>query len=82
MKLPFFCEHKRSSHACGTADFFSIQIGHSVLTRHHYFSLASDNDVPLQILHCQLPILEAVMMCVERGWMTILVGILTEQTKL
>ena len=49
------------------------QVGHSVLSRQLYSSSGEQHGGPLLALNCQLPVLEAVMMCVERGWMTILV---------
>jgi midasin len=51
-----------------------LQVGHAVLARRPYDCQKKIEGVPLQALHCQLPVLEAVMMCVSRGWMTILVG--------
>ena len=52
---------------------YILQVGHSVVARKLCGGFRGEHDGSLLALNCQLPILEAVMMCVERGWMTILV---------
>lgn len=51
---------------------FLIQVGFSVLPRSGGAPVALDP--PLSITHQALHPLESLMKCVERGWMTILVG--------
>lgn len=51
---------------------FNLQVGHTILHRENYIDL-EDDAPPLLPLHCQMPVLEALMICVQMGWMAILV---------
>jgi midasin len=51
-----------------------LQVGCSFLPRQPSVSLRGMDESSLLSLHCQYPILEAIMICVERRWMTLLVG--------
>ena len=51
---------------------FNLQVGHTILHRENYIDLG-DGAPPLLPLHCQMPVLEALMTCVQMGWMAILV---------
>lgn len=57
----------------GRLDICFVQVGRSIMSRQFYHMSGGCGD-PLLSLNCQRPLLEAVMLCLERGWMTILVG--------
>ena len=54
-----------------------LQIGHCVLKRENHYHLSEASVPPLMPLHCQMPVLEALMTCVKMGWMAILVSTYT-----
>jgi len=51
-----------------------LQVGHAILHREDYID-QEDNAQQLLPLHCQMPVLEALMTCVQMGWMAILVSL-------
>ena len=50
----------------------NLQVGHTILHRETYLD-QEDNAPRLLPLYCQMPELEALMTCVQRRWMAILV---------
>ncbi len=54
---------------------FILQVGHCVLQKENYRQSHDAGSPPLLPLHCQMPVLESLMHCVQMGWMAILVRV-------